>query len=863
MFKKIINCFIVLLLISATMIFTSCGRQNKIVNNKLKESLSVNFKGNAKISVGSYYAGVELHHSSILPQRISFYYPVANSIDLSTDYWKRDTTFIMAAGLKVGDGKKEWIGLKPYEYNLTPFSVTLNKSDEEKSVKVSYQFCKDKPAMIISYEITNNSDKAETFEFYTHLETSLKTCHTYALKDKANTQYDKNGNAIYANFNDIGTDSAQVFVANAGEQPVSYNTSGSLNNSRTPNNDWWFSHNGNLQEKTFSKSDPGIPAAEYLYKKKLAPKETMKVVQIVGSSKQDEGHDIVNYLLKNYKKEVNNYENFVLEKSYNDGVFSTGDSAIDHSAHWAKAILGANKHYIDGQIIAMPCPAEYNFYFTHDVLLTDLAAVNFDLPRVKHDLKFVVSHSSKDKVIPHAFYWKDSAFVTEFASSDNWNNFWFIITAASYLRHSSDTALLNYMYPYLTKSLQNALKTKKEDDVVWSYRPDWWDIGNNFGPRVYMTILATKTLREYNYISTVLGKNKKELLANDELADRMEKQVTNKFWDSKQKYLINYFNDGTIDHHYYIGSLLAADYGMLDKTHMDELIQTAKDKLLDDNVGVYTAFPMDFLKYKKKLGYGDEVGKPYYYFNGGIWPQDNSWYAEALIKNGEKENALNFLKKTMTLEGIINGPNGQPAMYEVRNADKDDPSVYGSVDKPQFMWAGGWYLHTLYRLFGVSENDWNISFNPFLYNGQKSCSFTLNAYGNSLLVNITGKGSFIKSLKYDGKRYASAVIPSTIKNVKNADIILGHPDEPYLKSSNAVLKGCNYNENNKSLSFTLDAFTGHRNISKLISPFPVKEILVNGKEIKGNWKAEKVEDIYKIEINTANSVNPENIEIKF
>ena len=56
---------------------------------------------------------------------------------------------------------------------------------------------------------------------------------------------------------------------------------------------------------------------------------------------------------------------------------------IDKSYLWAKGILAANKHYIDNNIVPMPCPAEYNFYFTHDVLVTDYAAVNFDFPELK------------------------------------------------------------------------------------------------------------------------------------------------------------------------------------------------------------------------------------------------------------------------------------------------------------------------------------------------------------------------------------------------------------------------------------------------------------------------------------------------
>ncbi len=851
-FKFLIFCFLL----------SSYGFEgNKTDYNNLKKNLQVEFKGDAKVEVGSFYAGVEFHHSSFLPQRISFYYPVANSIDLSTDYWRRDTTFFMAAGLKIGDGKKKWLGLEPFQFDLTPYSVSYHKTDKQKSVNVTYQFCKNKPAIVVTFEITNRGNKKENFEFYTHLETSLKTCHTYALKDKASTEFDKTTGTIYANFGDKGTQFAQVFEANAGEIPVSFNSEGSLNYSREPVNDWWFSHEGQLQEKIFPKDNPGIPAAEFLYKKELAPNEKMKVVQIIGSCKQSGGHEIVKYLLENYKNEVEEYENYVLNKAYKDGVWETGDKAIDHSAHWAKAILAANQHYIDGEIMPMPCPAEYNFYFTHDVLLTDLAAINFDLPRVKKDLKFIADHSNKDKIIPHAYYWKDSAYVTEFASSDNWNNFWFVITAASYLRHSGDKEFLEFLYPYLTQSINNAMKTKK-DNVMWSYRPDWWDIGNNFGPRVYMTILFSKTLRDYNFISLAIGKNKNELTANDELANEMEKKVIDKFWSEKKKYLINYLNDGSEDPHYYIGSLLAADYGILDKKHSSEIIQTAKNVLLDKKLGVYTAYPMDFLKYKKILGFGDEVGAPYYYFNGGIWPQDNAWYAIALIQNGEKNDAFSFVKNTMTLEGIMKGPNGQPAMYEVRIADKDHPKVYGSVDKPQFMWAGGWYLYTLYHLFGIDENDWNIGFNPYLAKGQKFCSFTLNANGNPLLVKVSGNGKYIKSIKFDDKEVSSSVIPAELTGVKNVKIILGRPDYPYLNKTNSSLLNSYYDDSKKNLTIKLSTFAGHETNAEIISPSQPKSVLVDGEKSSG-WSSREVGGIYEISINAIQKSDTQKIEINF
>ena len=128
-----------------------------------------------------------------------------------------------------------------------------------------------------------------------------------------------------------------------------------------------------------------------------------------------------------------------------------GDPYLNHAALWARAIMAANEHFLDDWILPMPCPAEYNFYFTHDVLVSDLTAVHFDPARVKRDLDFIVKHARADSVIPHAYYWKDSTFVTEWADSDNWNNYWMIITTASYLRHTADFSFVKIIYPETCK----------------------------------------------------------------------------------------------------------------------------------------------------------------------------------------------------------------------------------------------------------------------------------------------------------------------------------------------------------------------------------------------------------------------------
>src|SRR5690554_7512657 len=122
-----------LIIILALIIFSFS--EGKAQSDSLKEKLETKFNGDAKIEVGSFYTGVEFHHSSPLLQRISFYYPSANSIDLSNDYWKRDSSFIMAVGIEV-DGKREWIGHDRFEIFLTPYSVKFFKKDDDRAITI-------------------------------------------------------------------------------------------------------------------------------------------------------------------------------------------------------------------------------------------------------------------------------------------------------------------------------------------------------------------------------------------------------------------------------------------------------------------------------------------------------------------------------------------------------------------------------------------------------------------------------------------------------------------------------------------------------------------------------------------------------
>lgn len=817
----------------------------------------------SQIEVGGPFVGIEIHNSFPLLNRISFYYPVANSIDINKDYWERAKYRIMSVGLKIGDSPKKLLEKETYNVSQTPYSVSFSKEKDESLIQIKYEFCKNEPAMVITYSISNKSDSEKDYEVYTRLETSLKTSHTYKLIDKCTSSYDNINNSLSFDYNNIETGNARISIINAGLLPGSFTTKPLQGDDTKSLDKWWIENDNQLPEAVISEDDSAKPAAAFIYNKKLKPGENIEIIQIVESSKISDGNQKTEYLINNFKKETDEYENYVLNEAVSKLGLNTGDQVLDFSAEWAKAVLATNQHYIDGNIVPMPAQAEYNFYFTHDVLVTDLVVVNYDLDRVKNDLAFIMSLANKDHVIPHAYYWKDTSYRTEFADHDNWNNFWLNIVAASYLRHSNDIPFVEKLYPYLTKSVQTALLTLGKDTLMWSYRPDWWDIGSRYGSKTYMTALASRTIEEYVFISVKLGKNLETLNNYSTLASKLKENMVKELWSDEQNYLLNYYEPGKIDPHYYIGSLVPAFMGMLDKAKIKALLETAKNKLLDENVGVYNAFPMDFHTLGDYLKFvGNEAGAVYYYFNGGIWPQGNAWYALALIEDGQKDEAKKFIENVMTIDGIMNGPNGQPAMYEVRNGNKNNPEEYGKVDKPQFMWAGAWYLNCLYNLFVIKDNIWNINLDPYLPKDSKDVSFDLYIAGKKAKVNIKGNGKYAASIKYDNKNYPSLVFPSEINNVSEVDIQLGDLKYPLIASTNSILNSAELDEYN--LAFNLSALESHSNNTEILSPWEPESITLNSVPDMNLMSVENENGMYIINIGFKHkSVSPDEVIIKF
>lgn len=788
-----------------------------------------------QIEVGGPYVGIEIHKSFPMINRISFYYPVANSIDISEDYWKRENYRIMSMGMKIGNQKKLILENKPWKVIQSPYDVEFQKEIENTDVSIKYEFCKSKPAMAAEFNFTNNSDSIKSYEIFISYEAVIRTSHTYNLIDNGKVGIRENGKLVTVSYDTVEAGYSEIFFYNVGVEPTISAANYDAGTFENEANEWLNS------EKPFLNENKSNPTTFFIYKKELKPGESFKIIQLIGSVKIEEADEVISYVKENYKKEIDDYKKYILTNSVNKKVIKTGDPTIDFTTDWALAVLATNRHYIDSNIVPMPAQAEYNFYFTHDALLTNLAAVNIDLERVKTDLKFIIKHADENNVIPHAYYWKDDKFKTEYAGTENWNHFWFVLVAARYLRHSGDIDFAKELFPYLQQSINTAMKNK-ENNLMYSFRPDWWDIGNNYGPRAYMTILAIKALREYNYIQAELKVEPNEIKKYQSVADTLHANLIDKLWNDDLEYLTSFYEDGTEDTHIYMGSMLASHFGLLDDMKNSELMNTAKENLLDENLGVYTLYPMDLHKLGDYMGFaGNEAGEPYYYANGGIWPHGNAWYVLGLISNKKYNEAYRFIRKIMTMDGVINSPNGQPAMYEYRISDKSNPEVYGKIDKPQFLWAGGWYLYSLYNLYGVRENIWNISLEPFLPEDSDGIEFIITLKGKPVQIDITGKGKYAQLRLSNNEILPSYVIPDNMRNISGINFKMGRLNIPTICSAETKIFDPAYSNEKKQLTFNTKSFAGNKAKVEILSPLEIDKLFNEDSELT-TFKIDELED---------------------
>ena len=727
-------------------------------SNQKSTDLKTTFAGKyGQIEIGGKYAGLEFHHSRPLPSRLSFYYPVANSIDLSEGYWIRDRSKLFSIVVNMKQ-ESDTLGLTGIPYEYTPYQVTFEEIKNNYKIRFEYDVCEDLPVIVMKIILENTIESNNTYNISTDINTTLHTSHSYSRLTSSEIQYAENNSIASALYPYVDTDSSCFFVINAGINPE-YDE---------------ILKNGNNNNQSIN----------FNYDLTIDAGAKKEIIYLIGTCKIGEYEAIVSKAKGEWSQGILKNHSRIMNYAYEQSYFNINDPDLQKTMHWSKALIATNMHYLNGKFVPMPCPAEYNFFFTHDLFLTSLGTVNFDTEYVRKGLLYLKSLSNSDNVLPHAYYWKNDKYITEFCSSSNWNHLWFIIIAASYLKHSNDQVTIETIFPILKNSLELMLSNKNSDELMYARYPDWWDIGNVYGARSYITILMYKVLQDYVFLCSILNKDTHLLTGYLELAEKMKKSLVEKLWDEEKGYLFNMIDDETFDWHYYTGSIVATHYDLLNKNQKMRLLSTVKDKLLDKNIGVRNVMPADFHQltdtYKFK---GMEAGLQYIYINGGVWPHNNIWYALGLILNDQPNEAKNILKKYMTLNGIKNSPNGIPAFYEYRIADEGSPR-YGEIDKPSFLWAGGFYLHALYQLAGFRENSFNIYFSPKIPEGMNDVEYDLSLFGQLSRIKWSGSGNYFRRITVDGIDIASAI---QYKSSKNIILERGQPSNPYLAYCNGQI----------------------------------------------------------------------------
>ncbi len=761
-----------------------------------------------------------------LPSRISFYTPVANSIDLSTDYWKRGNSRPVVVGIRVDHEQKEWLGKGPWEYVLSPHTVRFDWTREDLRFSIAYDFGKSSVSTVMTIRILNSGSIPHELELYTHMRLTLRSCQSYAWYDSAHTEYDARYHAVTARFDDAQLATPAVIVQNAGIPPSSWTTSAEelgVSDSGWSN---WLERDGPLKGTVSRPGTTVRPVAAFTYRISLAPGDSAEVIQLLSSVPQKELPGTAAHIGRVWKDDVAQYGAAVRRAAYGDAGFHSGHAWTDSSVSYARALLASNQHSLDGVVVPMPCPAEYNFFFTHDLLLTDLSAIAFDPGRVRRDLLYVAG-LARDSIIPHAYYWKDDGFKTEYCSPGNWNNIWFILGAATYLRHTMDTATVLRIYPLLTKSLTQTL-SRRSGNVMHGVEPDWWDFGHASGARAYLTILTVRALEEYVFISAWVGRNLSQLSGYETIAAELRNGLREQLWDDQAGYLLNTIG-GDRDRHIYMGPLLAAVYGQLPAEHAQQLVSTAQQHLLDPLLGLRTVAPADFHTDSVKALYvvkGNEAGDAFTYANGGVWYLGNAWYAWAVRSIGDIEGAFDFFTKTMTLDGIVRSPSGQPALYEYRFADAD-ASDHGRVDKPTMMWAAGFCAGSAYRMAGMQDNIWNVTVAGdaprALENVQ--CAYT---FGGAKVMNRRGSGTMLTRFLADAREIPSRILPLDAASASTLNIEMGPIRYPFLDSVNAILRTAALDPPKRRMTLGLSSFPGHATTVTVITPWYPRSVALNG-----------------------------------
>ncbi|MBD3225259.1 MAG: hypothetical protein GF313_11050 [Caldithrix sp.] len=200
------------------------------------------------------------------------------------------------------------------------------------------------------------------------------------------------------------------------------------------------------------------------------------------------------------------------------------------------------------------------------------------------------------------------------------------------------------------------------------------------------------------------------------------------------------------------------------------------------------------------------------------------------------------MEKYLTLDGIENSPNGQPSFYEYRNADPNSPE-YGQIDKPTFLWAGGWFINALYQVAGIREDPWNMQLTGQLPQNFTNLEYDLHLYEKKCRIKWTGNGLYVRRIVQDGKPVHSMLLTVPARTII---IERGKPIGPYLQISTCPVHSVRYSESESKLRVHFKYIQPSPVTLKMVSPLPCRHLLTSEQDPL-NFQTRRVdEDVYTI-----------------
>ena len=139
----------------------------------------------------------------------------------------------------------------------------------------------------------------------------------------------------------------------------------------------WIDQRVTLGRRLFPNGTRGNAVTAFVYEEEVKPGDSLSIVQYIATCKLEEADFVDRRRATGWSKDIQAYAGMIKKKVYQEFAVSTGDAWVDSSVAWARGILAANAHYLDGAVVPMPCPAERDSQFRLALLRASADKVGF------------------------------------------------------------------------------------------------------------------------------------------------------------------------------------------------------------------------------------------------------------------------------------------------------------------------------------------------------------------------------------------------------------------------------------------------------------------------------------------------------